>query len=87
MDAPAAHPIPPGDLGHRNPASTSSTARYLCSVTLKSHSMNGSVKHQAEPMCKASSGTTHIAKVGAVKDFITWFDDTLTEPASLEPAR
>jgi hypothetical protein len=28
-----------------------------------------------------------IAKVGTVKDFITWFDDTWTEPASLEPAR
>jgi hypothetical protein len=28
-----------------------------------------------------------IAKVGAVKDLITWFDDTWTEPASLEPAR
>jgi hypothetical protein len=25
-------------------------ARYLCSVTLSSHSMSGSVKHQAEPM-------------------------------------
>ena len=28
-----------------------------------------------------------IAKIGTVKDFITWFDDTWTEPASLEPAR
>jgi hypothetical protein len=28
-----------------------------------------------------------IAKVGTVKDFITWFDDSWTEPASLEPAR
>ena len=35
----------------------SSTARYPCSVTLNSHSMSGSVKHQAKPTCQASSGT------------------------------
>jgi hypothetical protein len=48
-------PLPPSGAG--TPAMTSSTTRYLCSATLNSHSMSGSVKHQAEPMCKASSGT------------------------------
>ena len=55
----AADPIPFGDLGHRNTDATSSTARYLCSATLNSHSMSGSVKHQAKPKCQASSGTAH----------------------------
>jgi hypothetical protein len=35
------------------------TARCLCSVTLSPHNMNGSVKHQAEPMCTTPSGTAH----------------------------
>lgn len=30
------HPEPLGHLGHRNPASTSSTARYLCSIMVNS---------------------------------------------------
>jgi hypothetical protein len=34
-------PIPLGDLGHRIPAQTSRTARYLCSVTVSSHSVRG----------------------------------------------
>ena len=42
------------------PAPTSKTARYLCSVTLNSHSMSESVKHQAEPRCQASSGTAQL---------------------------
>ena len=48
-----------GDLGHRNTAGTSRTAWYLHSVTLSFHGMSESVKHQAEPMCQASSGTAH----------------------------
>ena len=46
-------------------------ARYLCSVTLSSHSMSGSVKHQAEPMCKASSGTAHRVECSPVTTFST----------------
>jgi hypothetical protein len=59
------------DLGHRTPGTSSSTARYLCSVTLSSHSMNGSVNHQAGPMCKESSGTPHQGAEGSVTTFST----------------
>jgi hypothetical protein len=55
-------------LGPRTPATTFSTARYLCSVTLSSHNMSRSVNHQAESMCKASSGTaarTWLSRSGA----------------------
>jgi len=41
---------------------TSRMARYFCSVTLRSHSMSGSVKHQAKPRCKASSGTAQACR-------------------------
>ena len=37
-------------------ARTSSTARYLCSVTLSSHSMSGSVNHQADRCVKNQAG-------------------------------
>ena len=47
----AADPVPLGDLGHRNPAPTSSTARYLCSVTLNSHSMSGVSSIKRSPIC------------------------------------
>jgi len=53
------------------PAPTSSTARYLCSATLNSHSMSGSVKHQAKPMCQASSGTAQTDVVQSVRTFFT----------------
>lgn len=44
----SADSVPFGYLGYRDPALTSRTARYLCSVTRSSHSMSGSVKHQAD---------------------------------------
>src|SRR6202035_2602934 len=59
MHALTADPVTASHLGHRNPGRTSSTARYLCSVTLSSLSMSGSVKHQTRPRCKESSGTPH----------------------------
>ena len=55
------------------PASTSSTARYLCSATLNSHGMSRSVKHQTEPLCKASSGTAHSSAPGACDNFLYGF--------------
>ena len=45
------------------PATTSSTARYLCSDTLNSHSMSRSVKHQTEPMW-ARSGSVRTGAAG-----------------------
>ena len=52
---------------------TSSTARYLCSVTLNSHSMSESVKHQAKPMCQASSGTAHVRRACLCENFLYGF--------------
>ena len=55
----AADPIPFGDLGHRN---TDADLQHG-PVSLLDHAQlpqhERSVKHQTEPMCKASSGTTH----------------------------
>jgi len=42
------------------PAPTSSTARYLCSVTLNSHNMSGNVKHQAKPKWARSTGARNL---------------------------
>jgi hypothetical protein len=65
-------PVPFRDLGHWSAGHD--TARYLCSVTLNSHNMNGSVKHQTKPMCKESSGTarwTTLAEFLVVTTFST----------------
>ena len=63
--------IPFGDLGHRNPGADLRTALYLCSATLSSHSMSGSVKHQAKPKCQASSGTAQRRGAKVVTTFST----------------
>ena len=54
------------------------TARYLCSVTLNSHSMSGSVKYQAKPTCKASSGTHTSGHV--CEDFLYGFKGARSAP-------
>jgi hypothetical protein len=41
--------MPFGNLGHRNTDADFSTARYLCSATLNSHTMSGECQHQAKP--------------------------------------
>jgi hypothetical protein len=76
MDALAACPYRSATSVTGTPASTSSTARYLCSVTLSSHNMSRSARHQAEPMCQASSGTTQHSAVGACDNFLYGFKGT-----------
>ena len=55
MHALAAHPVPFGDLGHRNPGHDfqHGPVSLLDHAQLPQHER--SVKHQAEPTCKASS--------------------------------
>jgi hypothetical protein len=68
---------------------TSSTARYLCSDTLNSHSMNGSVKNQAKPKCQASSGTAHGVIRRPVRIFFTVIKGApaARQPSGLRPDR
>ena len=66
MHALTAYSIPSGDLGHRNPGQhfQHGPVSLLGHAQLPQHER--SVKHQAEPMCKASSGTAHVLRaVGA----------------------
>ena len=60
----AAYPVPFGDLGHRNPGQhfQHGPVSLLGHAQLPQHER--SVKHQAEPMCQASSGTAHLALGG-----------------------
>jgi len=59
MHALTAYPVPIGDLGHRNPGQhfQHGPVSLLSHAQLPQHER--SVKHQAEPMCQASSGTAH----------------------------
>jgi hypothetical protein len=59
----------------------------VCSVTLSSHSMSGRVKHQAKPMCKASSGTAQLLPFIAVTTFSTASEGTPSALQTDQPAR
>ena len=71
MHALTAHPVPIGDLGHRNPGQhfQHGPVSLLGHAQLPQHER--SVKHQAEPMCQASSGTDTASVNGAVTTFST----------------
>src|SRR5262249_23253154 len=65
------------------PIPTSNTARHLCSATLNSHSMSGSVKHQVKPMCQRSVGVGHVAE--PVAEPVAWLRLILDRSASDDP--
>jgi len=65
--------LPTSNPGRQNASAYSQRGRYLCSATLISLIMSENVKHQAEPMCQASSGTAHHVAQPACENFLYGF--------------
>ena len=86
MHALAAHPVPIGHLGHRNPGQhfQHRPVSLLGHAQLPQHER--SVKHQTEPMCQASSGTAH-ERAGICANFLYVFKAARRAARAADTAR